>query len=98
MVGVTVLIETVAHEFAANYLFDTRGLFPFFAADRRVKDGGGSQKSTFTYEGESWQVKLYYQDSGLKHPGSTTPEGTPFDLDTLREFLLTVRSADNPIG
>ena len=98
MVRVTVLIETVAHEFTANYLFNARGLFPFFAADRRVKEGRGSQKATFTYEEESWQVKLYYQDSGLKHPGSTTPDGTPFELDTLREFRLTVRSMDDPIG
>lgn len=94
----TVLIETVAHEFAANYLFNARGLFSFFAADRRVKEGGGSQIATFAHQGETWRVKLYYQESGLRHPGSTTPEGTAFDLDTLREFRFTIRSEDDPVG
>lgn len=94
----TVLIETAPHEFSANYLFNDRGLFPYFAADRRVKQGGGSQFATFTAEGEGWTVKLYYQESGFEHPGKTTPDGTPFELENLREFRLAVSSRDDSVG
>ena len=34
----TVFIETAPHEFSANYLFNERGLFPYFAADNRASE------------------------------------------------------------
>lgn len=95
---VTVFVETAPHEFAANFLFNERGLFPFFAADRRVKRGGGSATGTFTYNGEEWQSRLSYQESGIKHPGEQTPEGTRFEIDTIREYRLNVRSLDDEVG
>ena len=98
MCDVTVLIETAPHEFSANCLFNERGLFPYFAADKQVKQGGGSQRRTFRYDGEEWDVKLYYQESGLQHPGETTPEGTAFQIETLREFRFKIQSRDDEIG
>ncbi|WP_240137466.1 MarR family transcriptional regulator [Salinigranum salinum] len=94
----TVLIETAPHEFSANYLFNDRGLFPYFAADKRVKEGEGSQRASFTAEGEEWAVTLYFQESGLEHPGKTTPSGTRFELETLREFRLAISSKDDSVG
>lgn len=94
----SLLVETAPHEFAANYLFNDRELFPFFAADRRVKDGDGSQIATFSYRGEDWRVKLYYQESGLKHPGESTLEGTPFTIENLREFRFAISSRDDSLG
>lgn len=94
----TVFVETAPHEFTANYLFNDRGLFPFFAADRRVKRGDGSAMGTFDYDGETWQARLSYQESGLKHPGDTTPQGTRFEIETLREYRLNVRSLDDSLG
>ena len=50
--------------------------------------------------GESWIVKLYYQDSGIVHPGPSTPTGTEFRLDEIREFRLHVSrvSEEDPVG
>lgn len=92
------LIETAPHEFAAHFLFEACGLEPFFACDRRVKDGGGSQNATFERDGETWEATLSYRDSGLKHPGRQLPSGTEFWLDEMREFELTVASGDDPVG
>jgi hypothetical protein len=52
VVGVTGYVELAPHEFVANYLFDADGLAPFFAADSRVKAGGGSERSEFRAQGE----------------------------------------------
>ena len=71
----TVYVETAPHEFAANYLFNERGLAPFFAVDRRVKRGGGSALGTFTHDGEEWQARLYYQESGSVRGKSLRTEG-----------------------
>lgn len=94
----TALVECAPHEFAANFLFNEHGLAPYFACDARVKAGGGSQRGTFEYGGEKWYVKLYYQESGIVHPGSETPAGTAFQLDTIREFRFQVQAADDPVG
>jgi len=91
-------VEPAPHEFAANYLFAEDGLAPFFAADSQVKAGGGSQRGTFVDDGEEWVVKLYYQDSGIVHPGSETPTGTDWALDEMREFRLSVQQRDDPVG
>ncbi|WP_411964693.1 MarR family transcriptional regulator [Haloferax sp. YSMS24] len=94
----TVYVETAPHEFTANFLFNDRGLFPFFATDRRVKRGGGSALTTFSYDDEEWQARLSYQESGLENPGDTTPQGTRFDIETMREYRLNVRSLGDPVG
>lgn len=93
-------IELVPHEFAANYLFDQKGLAPFFAADSKVKSGGGSQRGEFTHQGEQWTVTLYYQDSNIVHPGTRLPTGTEWQLEEMREFRLSVsrHSKEDPIG
>jgi hypothetical protein len=83
-------VELASHEFSANFLFDEHGLTPFFAADRRVISGGGSQQATFQVEGERWQVSLWHTDSGLVHPGSHLPTGTAWYPDEMREFRLSV--------
>lgn len=96
----TASIEPAPHEFAANFLFDEDGLAPFFAADRQVKSGGGSQTGAFTLEDERWKVKLYYQSSNIVHPGSRLPGGTEWRLEEMREFRLQVRRhpEEDPIG
>jgi len=86
-----ITVETAPHEYTANYLYAADGLRPFFAADRAVKDGGGSVNGRFEIDGERWTTMLYYQDSGIVHPGEVTPGGTPFQLDEMREFRLKVQ-------
>ncbi|NGM71624.1 hypothetical protein G6M89_22030 [Natronolimnobius sp. AArcel1] len=92
------LIETAPHEFAAHFLFAEHGLDPFFACDSRIKDGDGSQHAEFEFEGEPWQVTLSYRDSGLEHPGDQLPTGTKFRLAEMREFELTVQSAEDVVS
>jgi len=92
------LIETAPHEFAAHFLYTRHGLDPFFACDRLIKEGDGSQPTTFEHEDETWSVTLSYRDSGLQHPGDTLPSGTEFQLESMREFDLNVSSEDDPIG
>jgi len=48
--------------------------------------------------GEKWNVTLYYQDSGIEHPGEETRDGTPFDLDEMREFRVKVQAANDDAG
>jgi hypothetical protein len=97
---VTGYIEPAPHEFAANYLFDEKGLAPFFAADSQVKAGGGSQRGEFIHQGEQWTVTLYYQDSNIVHPGTRLPTGTEWQLEEMREFRLSVsrHGKEDPVG
>jgi len=93
-------VEPTYHEYTANYLFEKHGLQPFFACDSRVKDGDGSQVAAFENNGEKWVVKLYYQDSGIVHPGPTNPQGTEFRIDEMREFRFSVarHTDEDPAG
>jgi len=88
-------IEPAWHEYAANLLFAEDGLAPYFAADSQVKAGGGSQRARFEVAGERWNVTLYYQDSGIVHPGRSLPGGTEFQLDEVREFRFSVSRASD---
>lgn len=91
----TELIETAPHEFKAQYNFDD-GLGPYFATDQAVKAAGGSRDAVFQCAGTRWRATLYYQDSGIVHPGETTPTGTPFRLDEIREFRLSIEAVEGP--
>ena len=93
MAGVS-LIETAPHEFNANYNFDG-GLQPYFALDQAVKDGGGTQNGEFAFGGERWAVTLSYQDSNIVNPGKRTQTGTPFRLDEIREFRLSIEAVED---
>jgi hypothetical protein len=102
VVGVTGYLKLAPHEFAANYLFDENGLAPFFAVDRQVKAGDGSQQSAFRHGDERWNGTLHYQDSNNVHPGPSLPTGTEWRLGQMREYRLQVekvitkpRSASN---
>ncbi|MUV91092.1 hypothetical protein GJ629_15340, partial [Halapricum sp. CBA1109] len=41
-----------------------------------------------------YTVTLYYQESNIVHPGDELPTGTPFRLDELREFRLSVEAVE----
>jgi len=96
----TAYIEPAPHEFAANYLFDDSGLAPFFAADSKVKAGGGSQRGEFIHQSERWTSTLYYQDSNIVHPSTHLPTGTEWELEEMREFRLSVcrHGEEDPVG
>lgn len=90
------LVEPQCHEYAANYNYNDDGLRPWFACDRRIKDGDGSIEATFDALGESWDAKLYYQESALLPPdGATTPAGTTIEHDEIREYRLRVTAVDD---
>jgi len=97
VVSLTELIQTAPHEFTVNYNF-ANGLDPYFALDAIVKQHGRSATAQFDYDGEPWKVTLYYQESGIIYPGESTPSGTPFQLDELREFRVSVESARDSVG
>lgn len=86
------------HEFKVNYLFDEFGLRPFFAWDRTLKNHQGHAVESFEYAGEEWTAELTYQESGIQHPGSHTPDGTEFLIEELREYRIQVSAADDPAG
>ena len=97
---VTGYVEPAPHEFAANYLFDEKGLAPFFAADSQVKAGDGSQRAEFYDRGERWTASLSYRPSNVVHPGSQLPTGTDWRLEEMREFKLKVKrhKEEDPVG
>ena len=85
------VLDPSPHEFGRNLIFIEYGLSPYFALDRQVKDGGGSASATVRYEGETYDVTLSYQQSGLK------PRDHPdFRLETVREFRITVWGDEPP--
>ena len=86
----TTYVDLAPHEFSANYIFDDDGLSPFFGCDYVVKMNGGSHVAEFQLDGETWVTKLYYQDSGIVNPGGTTPQGTEFAIEEMREFRIHV--------
>lgn len=98
-VVVVISIEPHSHEFDANLVFS--GLGAFFAADRRVKDGGGSVEGSFTADGERWIARLSYQSSNILPPeDGQLPTGREFELETVREYRLLVKRsrAEDEIG
>jgi hypothetical protein len=88
-------IEPQCHEFKAQYNFDA-GLDAIFAADSRIKDGGGSVREQFAAFGEVWSVSLSYTaDNGLMAPeGNETPHGTEWQIDNIREYELKVDAVE----
>jgi hypothetical protein len=93
------IVEPQCHEFTANLNFNTHGLKPWFAADSRIKEGGGSVKrrgvDLDSLEADAAAVKLYYQDSAIQPPeGGETLAGTSVEHDTIREFRIHVEAMD----
>ncbi len=93
-----ICVRPTCHEFDANILFNKHGLKPFFAADRRTKDGDGKQEANFETDGEGWKATLYFQRSGIENPGDQTPAGTRFAMETMREFRIRVEKIDDDAG
>lgn len=86
-------MKTVAlapHEFHANLLYNDDGLDPFFACDAAVKQAGGADSASFSHDGQQWKARLSYQESNIVHPGSTTPQGTEWRIETMREYRIRV--------
>ena len=84
-------VEPFAHEFRANMLFDG-GLGPYFAADRQVKVGDGEFVAGFEFDDREWEVRLQYKPCGLVHPGDQTPAGTEFRLESVKEYVLRIKT------
>lgn len=83
-------VSLAPHEFDANLLFNSHGLAPHFALDSAVKDADGSETVEFTSENEQWKARLSYQDSNIVHPGATTPGGTEYRLESVKEYRIKI--------
>lgn len=86
-------IETAPHEFAANLVFSSHDLDPYFGCDAVVKQVGGSTGfMDFQRGDEKWQARLRYESSNIVPPvGGILPSGRSFDLEEVREYRLRVR-------
>jgi hypothetical protein len=93
-------VNLAYHEFTANYLFTDAGLDPFFAFDSEIKKAEGSKATEFRLDGEKWRARLSYQSSNIVNPGGKTPQGTRFDIETIREYRVKIYRdpAQDPIG
>lgn len=93
-------ITLASHEFHANLLYNSDGLAPFFACDAEVKAGQGSKSAQFHCDGEQWRARLSYQSSNIVHPGDTTPFGTDWQLQEMREYRIRVYRdpVEDPVG
>ena len=88
----TVAVETTQHEVSMNLIwcdFD-----PIFALDNAIKKFGGSNSKTVVFDGIEWRCTLYYQESGIMHPGEELPDGTPYHLETIREYRIDCKAID----
>jgi hypothetical protein len=78
------------HEVDMNLVFDDRGdccshgLEPFYAAERLVRQHGGSKRARCRVGKYEVLVTLYYQESGI---GALNHESS--ELDTVREFRIS---------
>lgn len=88
------VLRTAPHEFDVQINFN-EGLTPYFGAHRRINETEGKATGSFAAEGEEWTVMLSYQDSGIVHPGDETPNGTPFEIEKIREYRLKVEAKDD---
>jgi len=91
-------VQPAPHEFDANLIAPS--LKPWFAADRRIKDGDGSVDSSFSCGGR-WTVNLSYHPGNLLPPESgETPAGTTIAFETIREPRLKVERhpEEDPTG
>jgi hypothetical protein len=89
------LIDPQEHEYTANINYDN-GLGAWFALDSVVKQHDGSYETETDALGETWDVTLYYQDSGILPPrDGMTPNGTPIEHDQIREFRIRVEAQDD---
>ena len=88
------LITPQDHEFTANLNFNN-GLDPWFACDSLIKQHDGAYETETEALGDTWDVKLYSQDSGIVPPrGGVTPNGTTVEHEQMREFRLKVEAQD----
>lgn len=91
--GRVTAIDPVPHEFSGNLIFTSDGLTPFFAFDRAVKDADGSDTATIRFDGDLFDVTLYYQQSGLKPPDDPDFD---FRLESVREFRIKFEERAEP--
>jgi hypothetical protein len=82
-------VEPAPHEFSGNLIFTDNGLDPFFALDATV-DAGGSQSGQIDVDGQTYDIQLDDQESGLK-PRGDDPE---FRIETVREFRIKFEAID----
>lgn len=92
------VVRTAPHEFSANFIFDQYALRPYFGCNQAVKQGEGSVEARFQAVGEEWIARLSYSESGIVHPGETNPQGTEFRIESVLEYELKVKAANDPAG
>lgn len=91
--GRVTAVDPAPHELSGNLIFTADGLTPFFALDRAVKDADGSDTATIRFDGDVFDVTLYYQQSGLKPPDDPDFD---FRLESLREFRIKFEERAEP--
>ncbi|MDZ7689257.1 MAG: hypothetical protein U5J64_11220 [Halobacteriales archaeon] len=81
-------VAPAPHEFDAFLLFDKHGLSPYLGLSREIihgLDGSAKNYTTFTVDGEEWNVeKIYYKK------GNIDPEDM-LDFETVYEFHVVCR-------
>ena len=83
------ILDPSPHEFGGILIYTEYDLSPYFALDRQVREGGWSVSTSARYEGETYDVNLTYQQSGLK------PRDDPdFHPETVREFRISINARD----
>lgn len=89
------------HEVDVNLVFNDRGaccshgLEPFYAAERLVRQHGGSKRARCRVGEYEVSVTLYYQESGI---GALNHDSS--ELDTIREFRIAweILDEDDDVG
>jgi len=88
------LINVQDHEFSANFNYD-HGLDAWLACDSVVKQHDGSYETETEALGETWDVTLRFQPSGVLPPrNGVTPNGTTIEHETIREFRIECEAQD----
>ena len=84
------ILDPSPHEFSGNLIFTEYELSPHLPLNRQVQKSGWSVSTSVRYAGETYDVTLTCQQSGLK------PRDDPdFHPETVREFRISMNARDD---